>query len=107
LWHKLLLYLLTPGGNATRSKSSGGAIDFGRARNQILISRFRYERAGLVAGKFIHLQEAVIAALLNFDQVRYLDGRRDLRKIESFTFGDFLLCHLPLLSRTLQVPTCL
>src|SRR5208282_46651 len=46
-----------------------------------------------LAGQLVHLQKTLIAALLHFNQVRDLDGRRNLGKIESFTVGDFLLCH--------------
>src|SRR5258708_24436862 len=42
-----------------------------------------------------HLQEAVVGALLHFDQVRDLDGRRDLGKIESLTEGGFLSHEFP------------
>ena len=36
-----------------------------------------------LARQFVHLQEAVVRALLNFDQVRNLDGRWNLGKIET------------------------
>ena len=38
-----------------------------------------------LAGQAIHLQEAVITALLHLDQVRNLDGRRNLGKIKTLT----------------------
>ena len=44
------------------------------------------------AGQFVHLQEAVVGALLNLDQVRDLDGRGNLGKIETFAV-DIVLCH--------------
>ncbi len=42
---------------------------------------------GVIAltGQAIHLQEAFVGALLDFDQVRNLDGCWNLGKIESFT----------------------
>src|SRR6202140_5214567 len=45
-----------------------------------------------LARKFIHLQEAVIGALLNLDQVRYLDGRWNFRKIKTLAVK-VMLCH--------------
>src|ERR1019366_6211432 len=45
-----------------------------------------------LAGQFVHLQEAVIGALLNLDQVRDLDGRWNFGKIETFAV-DIVLCH--------------
>ena len=36
-----------------------------------------------LAGQFVHLQEAVIGALLNLDQVRDLDGCWNLGKVET------------------------
>ncbi len=44
------------------------------------------------AGQFIHLQEAVIGALLNLDQVRDLDGCWNFGKIETLAM-DIVLCH--------------
>ena len=46
------------------------------------------------AGQGIHLQEAVVGALLHFNQVRNLNGSRNLREIESIPVGNLLLCHV-------------
>ena len=45
-----------------------------------------------LAGQLVHLQEAVIGALLNLDQVRDLDGGRNFRKIKTLAEG-VMLCH--------------
>src|SRR5208282_877672 len=45
-----------------------------------------------LAGQFVHLQEAVIGTLLNFDQVRNLDGCGNLGKIETLAVN-IVLCH--------------
>jgi hypothetical protein len=45
-----------------------------------------------LAGQFVHLQEAVIGTLLNLDQVRDLDGRWNLGKIETLAVY-VVLCH--------------
>src|ERR1700730_8167870 len=42
------------------------------------------------AGQTVHLQEAVIGALLNLNQVRNLDGGGDFGKIKTFTKGIIL-----------------
>src|ERR1019366_8948261 len=44
------------------------------------------------AGQFVHLQEAVIGALLNLDQVRDLDGCWNFGKIETSAVY-IVLCH--------------
>ena len=59
--------------------------------------RLKYRlQAGVVAfaGQGIHLQEAVIGALLHLDEVGNLDGRRNLGKIEPISVGSFLLRHV-------------
>ena len=44
------------------------------------------------ARQFIHLQKAVIGALLNLDEVRDLDGCGNLGKIETLAM-DIVFCH--------------
>ena len=45
-----------------------------------------------LTGQFVHLQEAIIRTLLNLDQVRDLDGCRNLGKIETLAM-DIVFCH--------------
>ena len=58
-----------------------------------------------LAGQFVHLQKAVIGALLNLDQVRDLDGCWNFGKIKTLAV-DVVLCHAQelLLSGSLGLP---
>jgi len=50
-----------------------------------------------LARQFVHLQEAVVRALLHLDEVGDLDGRRDLAEIETDAGGSVLVRHQRLL----------
>ena len=50
-----------------------------------------------LAGQSIHLQKAVVGALLNFDEVGNLNCGRDLGKIKPAAGSAFLGCHERLL----------
>jgi hypothetical protein len=53
-----------------------------------------------LAGQFVHLQEAVVGALLHLDQVRDLDGCWNFGKIKTFTEGIFHRQETPNLTRS-------
>src|SRR4029078_4114797 len=46
-----------------------------------------------LAGELVHLQEAIVRTLLHFDQVRDLDGRRDLAEVDTVTEGTSVVRH--------------
>src|SRR5271155_5893127 len=50
-----------------------------------------------LVGELVHLQKTLIRAPLHFDQVRNLDGGRNLGKIESAANGAILVRHASLL----------
>src|SRR4051794_16338062 len=47
-----------------------------------------------LARQLVHLQKAVVRTLLDLDEVRDLDRRRNLGEVESFAEGSFLFSHV-------------
>ena len=68
----------------------GNVAEIGNRKHRL---KYRLQPAVFAfAGQLVHLQEAVIGALLNLDQVRNLDGCWNFGKIETLAM-DIVLCH--------------
>src|ERR1700761_3403158 len=66
-------------------------------------SKHRLEPVVLtLGGQLIHLQEALVAAALHFNQIRNLDGGWDLRKVEAAAKGAGFTGHASLLRGSLR-----